>query len=61
MTKSIRIENADTSNHTVVVEESIEDGMFTDRLVVLDFPTAMATKTICGTRYLKVRERNFLT
>lgn len=62
MTKSVRIENADTSDHKVVVEvweKSYLDGMITDRLVEthpLDYPTAMVTKTIWKDRYLVIRE-----
>ncbi len=62
MTKSVRVENADTSNHKVVVEvwdEFIIDGLITDRLVEtinLSNPADMTTKTIWGTRYLVVKE-----
>lgn len=59
MTKAIRIENADTSDHKVEIEQwdVIEDGddilVATDRI---DFPTAMANITIWDTRYLVIKE-----
>lgn len=62
MTKSVRIENADTSDHKLVAEVwdiTSVDGS-TKRLVEsvnLDFPTAMATLTVWGTRYLVIREQ----
>ena len=60
MTKAVRIENADTSTHKVVVEtwDVGRDG--TNRLldvVELGHPTAMTSGVyITSTRYLVVRE-----
>lgn len=60
MTKSIRIENADTSAYKVVVE-TWEKGLDGDRDVKvgehpLDHPTSMVTLSIWSNRYLVVRE-----
>ena len=60
MIKSIRIENADTSSHKVVVK-TFDKGangapdvlVHTDRI---DHPTAMATQCIHSGRYLVVEE-----
>jgi hypothetical protein len=58
MTKAIRVENADTSNHKVVVQVW-DKGDPIDTLVreiFLDFPTAMANEAIFDTRYLVIKE-----
>ena len=59
MTKSVRIENADTSNHELVVE-TWEVDLNGERTLVhatpLTHPTAMATLTVHATRYLVVKE-----
>lgn len=63
MTKSVRIENADMSNHKIVVEvwdEYTVDGEPKLRLVEainLNNPTDMTTKTIWGSRHLVIREQ----
>lgn len=60
MTKSVRIENADCSDHKVTVQvwrfgkenephELIEE-------VRLDYPTAMISKGICKEQYLVIKE-----
>ena len=59
MTKAIRIENADTSNHIVSVElwqevEGQEDVLIS--ATPLNYPTAMATVTIWKNRYVKIKE-----
>ena len=60
MTKAIRIENADTSNHKVVVEIWERHGVSEpDKLVEtkeLSHPTQMETLTIWGSRYLVIKE-----
>ena len=60
MTKSIRIENADTSDHKVIVECWIKQGEgkpdVLESSIPLDYPTALTTQTIWGTKYLVVRE-----
>lgn len=62
MTKTVRIENADTSGYKVVVEiyeKSGFQGDAPDRLVEtleLNHPTAMVAPFITNTRYLVVRE-----
>lgn len=60
MTKHVRVENADTSDHEVVVEvwekgAAGEPDKMVDT-VFLKYPTEMATRAIWGTRYLVVRE-----
>lgn len=59
MTKTVRIENADTSDHNVVVEvwETVLNGP--DILVTshdISCPTQMASLTIWSGRYLVVKE-----
>lgn len=60
MTKTVRIENADNSNHKVVVEVWEERADGTEdvqvREVNLDYPTAMTSETIWKGKYLVVRE-----
>jgi hypothetical protein len=62
MTKRIRIENADTSSHKVVVEtwEKRADGQPDVKVSEksLDYPTAMTGEDtyVTSTRYLVVRE-----
>lgn len=60
MTKLVRIENADTSAHKVVVDVyEKRAGNEPDALVQtlpLDHPAAMTSAYIHGTRYLVVRE-----
>lgn len=61
MTKSVRIENADTSNHPVrvTVQERNASGEWVDRPspVQLDHPTFMTTLTIYDGRRLVIEER----
>ena len=62
MTKHVRIENADTSNH--IVKVLVQDKVFdadgskweTIRTILLDYPTAMTEQTIFGTRRLIIEE-----
>ncbi len=60
MTKSIRVENADNSNHKVVVqvwERGPEGGhakMLTEHR--LDYPTSMVEKTIWKDHFLVIKE-----
>jgi len=60
MTKAIRIENADTSSHKVVVEIWERHGVSEpDKLIgtkELSHPTQMETLTIWGSRYLVIKE-----
>lgn len=60
MTKQVRVENADTSDHKLVVEvwDNSFDGQ-PDALVQtieLNYPTAMAMPSIWKGRYLLVKE-----
>lgn len=60
MTKHIRVENADTSDHKVVVQvwDKGTDGapdVLADE-IRLDHPTSMAEKTIHSSRYLVIKE-----
>ena len=60
MTKAIRIENADTSDHKVLVQvwEKSENGD-PDKLIednFLNYPTSMVEKTIWKQRYLVIKE-----
>lgn len=60
MTKKIRIENADTSNHhvRVTVEDKDAQGVWhTNHTVQLDFPTAMNEQYIHSTRRIVIEER----
>lgn len=60
MTKTVRIENADNSDHQVAVEvwEERPDG--TDDVLVrvekLNYPTQMVSETIWVGKYLVIRE-----
>ena len=60
MTKSIRIENADTSDHKVQVEvwQVGRDGEADSKLRTIDInhPTAMAEEVIHDGQYLVVKE-----
>ena len=66
MTKSIRIENADTSDHKVTVQVwevgrdlgygEIEPDMRVEE-ISLDYPTSMVDLCIHDTRYLVVKEK----
>jgi len=59
MTKQIRIENADTSNHLVRVhvEQRGADGQWTRvRTLECDYPTAMATEYIHASQRLVIEE-----
>ena len=63
MTKNIRIENADTSDHIVVVETYDIDptGSNYDMLVStreLKYPTEMVTEAVWDTRIIIIREKN---
>ena len=60
MTKAIRIENADTSDHKVVVETWEHSAGSPDVLInehSLDSPTSMVERTIFKERYLVIREK----
>ena len=65
MTKAIRIENTDTSDHKVVVQiwdkgKKLENGEVEPDLlfreITLDCPTMMVEQTIWSTRYLVIKE-----
>ena len=60
MTKSVRIENADTSTYTVIVEiwDKGQDGAPDTKVkeINLDHPTMMATDYLTSSRYMIVRE-----
>lgn len=65
MTKQIRIENADTSHHRVMVQvwekgcESADGSIGPDVMVSespLDYPTSMVALYIHSTRYLVIKE-----
>ena len=60
MTKNIRIENADTSDHRVVVyaEDQQADGTWVRNQVpvALDYPTSLHTACIHSTRRLVIEE-----
>lgn len=64
MTKTVRVENADTSDYKVVVEvyeKSTWQGDAPDILVEtleLSHPTAMVAPYITSTRYLVVKEKS---
>jgi len=58
MTKQIRIENADTSDHKVVVQiwqKNGEEEILTE-VKRLDYPTAMETFLIYQGQYLVIKE-----
>jgi hypothetical protein len=61
MTKSVRIENADTSSHPVRVTGQFKnaEGQWVDEssYTQIDYPTAMATQTIHSGRRLVIEER----
>lgn len=60
MTKQIRVENADTSNHKVEVEVWDKYAGQPDTLVKtvsLDHPTSLATEFIHSGRYLVIKEK----
>jgi hypothetical protein len=59
MSKSIRIENADTSDHKVVVEvweggDHIEPKKINE--IRLDYPTALTTQLVYKGQFLVIRE-----
>jgi hypothetical protein len=59
MTKQIRIENADTSEHKVrvhVEQQNAEGQWERVRTLEADYPTAMATEYIHGTQRLVIEE-----
>lgn len=61
MTKSIRIENADNSDHKVIVQiwdivGNGEPDVLYDE-ISLDYPTQMSELTIWDSRYLVVKEK----
>lgn len=60
MTKHVRIENADTSNHKLGVEVWVTgaEGMpdYMEKLIPLNNPTDMATVTIWEGKYLVIKE-----
>jgi hypothetical protein len=59
MTKLVRIENADNSNHRVLVEvwQTTEKGDFKIRDIPLDHPTYMAQEYIHSSQFLVVKEQ----
>lgn len=61
MTKSVRIENADTSTHPVRVTGQYKDaeGNWVDESssTQIDYPTSMATQTIHSGRRIVIEER----
>jgi len=65
MTKQVRVENADTSDHKLVVEVwdqgSEVDGVVTpdskSHEISLDNPADMATECVHSTRYLVIKEK----
>lgn len=60
MTKQIRVENADTSNHKVEVQVWDEyPGQPANlvKTVSLDHPTSLATECIHSGRYLVIKEK----
>lgn len=61
MTKQVRIENADTSNHPVRVTTQVKnaEGQWVDEAysVQLDQPTAMTSQFIHSGRRLVIEER----
>ena len=60
MTKKIRIENADGSNHPVrvtVQDKGAQGEWRTNHAVQLDFPTAMSEQFIHSTRRIVIEER----
>jgi hypothetical protein len=66
MTKAIRIENADQSNHEVevqvwqngVVVEGEKRQDILVRVFPLSFPTAMMTEYVHGSQYLVIKEKS---
>lgn len=60
MTKHVRIENADTSNHKIrVTVQYLDNGVWVDAPAetdVLDLPTQMCTKTVWKTKRLIIEE-----
>jgi len=54
MTKRVRIENADLSDHRIVVE--IWDGNSLLKLVPMDYPTDLREFNVFGNQYLVIRE-----
>lgn len=61
MTKTVRIENADCSDHILIVyvEELTPEGIWvrsTEQSCLLTYPTAMVSKTVWATRRLVVEE-----
>jgi hypothetical protein len=66
MTKHVRIENADTSDHKILIQvwekQHVPEGQppMPDVLIKeerADYPTAMVTQMIHSTRYLVIKER----
>ena len=60
MTKAIRVENADTSDHKVMVQvwEKPQDGSFAKMVeeYPLNHPTSMVEQTIWKDHYLVIKE-----
>lgn len=58
MTKTIRVENADTSNHPVrvTVQDKTSDGWVDSSVQQLDYPTAMYQGYIHATRRIVIEE-----
>ena len=58
MTKHIRIENADTSDHQVVVEVWQGEPGQSQKIseVRLDYPTALTTQLVHKSQFLVIRE-----
>lgn len=60
MTKKIRVENADTSDHKVdieVWEKRTEQPDALIKTVALDHPTSLSEEFVHSTRYLVIKER----
>lgn len=63
MTKSVRIENADTSDHKLVVKAQVKNaaGEWVDEpalVAELNFPTSMAVATVWRERRLIIEEQS---
>ena len=58
MTKHIRIENADTSDHKVLVEIWENEALpILVKSMSLDYPTSMLTETLWQGRWLVIKEK----
>ena len=59
MTKRVRIENADLSDHRIVVE--IWDGNSLLKLVRMDYPTDLREFNVFDNQYLVIRAKSAAT